>query len=562
MSSATLPPRHGAHGAHRRSPVPGGTGLMDGTTTGTALLARALLRRTRWSWLAWILCLVSVFPATAGAYRATVPDTAAGAEMARSLGANPTMRAILGPPFDLLHVGPFVMWRVGTFAIALAGIMAILGVVKSTRAEEEDGRLELLRSGAIGRHAPLAAAVLVALGACAAVGLLVGAAMVGPSGDAAGSLALGLGVALGASVWVGVGAVAAQVTESARGARGLALGALGAAYGLRAVADGSDPMITALQWASPLDWPALSRPYADERWLVLLLPAAVTASLVALAFVLEGRRDHGAGLRAAALGPADAPRSLRDAPSLTWRLDRTSVISWSIGLLIFAYGVGTLATSLGDLLADNPQLAERFRRMGAGAQDLQDAFYVAMIGILVPIVALLALQLFGVLRREEDRGHAELLLSTAVSRTQLLASHVAAGVLVPTLVLVGVGGAMALPQVLAGQGVGLAGTLAVASLAQVPGILLVLGLAVALHGWLPRLGLVPWLVVGWSLAMSWLGEVMGLPEALIRATPFAPLPRMPVEEPTWMPIAVTLLAALALMILGLVGYRRRDLSAG
>ena len=321
-------------------------------------------------------------------------------------------------------------------------------------------------------------------------------------------------------------------------------------------------MITGLQWASPLDWPALSRPYADERWLVLLLPAALTAALVALAFVLEGRRDHGAGLRPATLGPADASRSLRDAPSLTWRLDRTTVVSWSIGLAIFAYGMGTLASSLSTLLADNPVLAERFRRMGAGAQDLQDAFYVAMIGILVPIVALLALQLFGVLRREEERGHAELLLSTAVSRPQLLVSHVAAAVLVPTLVLVGLGFFMALPQVVAGDGLGLAVTLAGAGLAQLPGVLLVLGLAVALHGWLPRLGLVPWLVVGWSLAMSWLGEVMGLPEALVRATPFAPLPRLPVEQLAWTPIVVSLLVALALMAVGLVGYRRRDLSTG
>ena len=556
MSTATLAPRHRT----QRTPRQGRGG--DTAITGTSLLARALVRRTRWSWLAWIVCLVGIFPATAGAYRQSVPGTAAGAEMARTLAANPTMRAILGPPFDLLNVGPFVMWRVGTFAIALAGIMAILGVVKGTRAEEEDGRLELLRSGAVGRHAPLAASALVSLAGCAAVGLLAGAAMAGPSGDVIGSVALGLAVGLGAAVWVGVAAVAAQVTESARGARGLALGALGAAYGLRAVADGSDPMITGLQWASPLDWPALSRPYADERWLVLLLPAALTAVLVTLAFVLEGRRDHGAGLRPAALGPADASRSLRDAPSLTWRLDRTTVVSWSIGLAIFAYGMGTLASSLSTLLADNPALAERFRRMGAGAQDLQDAFYVAMIGILVPIVALLALQLFGVLRREEERGHAELLLSTEVSRPQLLVSHVAAAVLVPTLVLVGLGFFMALPQVVAGDGLGLAATLAGAGLAQLPGVLVVLGLAVALHGWLPRLGLVPWLVVGWSLAMSWLGEVMGLPEAFVRATPFAPLPRLPVEQLAWTPIVVSLLVALALMAVGLVGYRRRDLSTG
>ncbi|AKT50641.1 ABC transporter permease [Arsenicicoccus sp. oral taxon 190] len=534
----------------------------DGALTGTGLLARALLRRTRVFWTIWILALVSVFPATAAAYRTTVPTGPAGEEMARTLSGNPTMRAILGPPFDLLHVGPFVMWRVGTFMVTLAAIMAVLGTIRATRAEEEDGRLELIRSGAVGRHAPLAAAVVVGLGACALLGLVAGASMAGPSGDARGSVALGLGIALGAAVWVGVAAVAAQVVESARGARALALGAVGAAYGLRALGDGSEPAVPALQWLSPLDWPALARPYAGERWPVHLLPLAVTVVLLVAAFALEARRDHGAGLRAARLGPADASPRLRGAGSLAWRLDRTSVVTWCLGLLLFAYGMGTLAGGLGDLLRDNPEVAERFRRMGAGAQDLQDAFYVAMTGILVPIVALLGLQLVGVLRREEERGHAEQLLATATSRTRLLASHVVIAGTVVTVVMLGVGVAMALPQVLAGSGAGLVGSLVGGTAAQLPGILLVIALATAIHGWAPRLGVLAWVVVGWSLAMSWLGEVMGLPESLVRMTPFARLPRLPAEPLTWGPILVTLAVTVALLALGLVGYRRRDITPG
>ena len=46
MSTATLPPRHRT----QRTPRQGRGG--DTAITGTSLLARALVRRTRWSWLA------------------------------------------------------------------------------------------------------------------------------------------------------------------------------------------------------------------------------------------------------------------------------------------------------------------------------------------------------------------------------------------------------------------------------------------------------------------------------------------------------------------------------
>ncbi|WP_409484351.1 ABC transporter permease [Arsenicicoccus dermatophilus] len=530
------------------------------TLAGTGVLARALLRRTRWSWLAWLLVLASMFPATAAAYRTAVPAGPAGEATAASLASQPTMRAILGPPYDLLQVGSFVMWRVGTVVVAVAAVMALLGVVDATRADEEGGRLELLRSGTVGRHAPLAAALLVTLGACGLLGLASGLAMLGPSGDPRGSTMLGLAVALGAAVWAGVGAVAAQISESARGARGLALSTLGAAYVARALGDGATPRNPLLQWASPLEWPALSQPYAGNRWSVLLLPGALTALLITAAAVLEGRRDHGAGLRAAGLGPARATWELRDAATLATRLGRTTVRSWIAGLAIFAYGMGTLAASMDDLLRESPDLADRFRRMGGGAASLTDAFYVAMIGILVPLVALFSLQLFGLLRREEAHGRAELLLSTDTSRTRLLLSHLAPATWAPTMALVAIGIFLALPRFVGD--VGIFATLLAAALSQLPGVLVITGLAVAVHGWAPRLAVLPWVVVGWSLLMGWVGVALGLPDRVVRATPFATLSRPPADSFDAGPALVCLGLAVLLTMLGLVGYRRRDLQAG
>jgi ABC-2 type transport system permease protein len=528
--------------------------------TGLGTLVRLAARRNRWFYLAWILGMAAVVPATAAAYETIVGGLAATGAL-DMLAENPTMRAMLGPPYDLTSAGPFTVWRVGTFMSSVAGIMAVLGVVRFTRADEEEGRTELLRSGVVGRHAPLTAAVLVGLVACAVLGLLVGASMVAVGTPVVGSVAFGLGSALVPAVFVGVGAVTAQVTSSARAARGLGLAVLGAAYLLRAVADAAaDGSVTRdLAWLSPLQWMALARPYADERWWVLLLPAALVVLLVALAFALEGRRDHGAGLWAVRPGRDRAAPSLLSVGGLVWRLQRGSLLGWLVGLSVFALGMGSLSGSFDRMLEQVPRLEVMLRRLGQGADQLVDAFFVAMLGLVAILAAVLAVQLWQRLVAEERRGHAELLLATAVPRARLAAAYLLLAAVGSTLLLALFGALLGLPESLGqGDAAPLLGSLR-GALALSPGGLLVLGIAVLLHGWAPRLSWLVWVVVGWSLFMVWVGSLLGLPDWLVRLTPWEALPALPVEEMDWTPVLVVGAAALVLMVVGVWGYRRRDL---
>ncbi|MGO0575354.1 hypothetical protein [Ornithinimicrobium panacihumi] len=158
--------------------------------------------------------------------------------------------------------GGFTVWRVGTFAATVAGVMTLLGVIRSTRADEEEGRTELLRSGVVGRHVPLIAAVLTALVACAVLALGIAVSMVAVGEPVPGSIAFGAGTGLVAVVFAGVGAVTAQLGSTARAARGLGMAVLGGAYVLRAVTDAQPDTSAAYpwHWLSPVEWMALSRP--------------------------------------------------------------------------------------------------------------------------------------------------------------------------------------------------------------------------------------------------------------------------------------------------------------
>ena len=532
-----------------------------GTVRGTWLVVRLAVRRNRWFWSVWVLALWATVAATRTSYdRLAEPGGDIRTTMAE-LAANPTMRAMLGPPFDLTSVGGYTMFRVGTFVAAAAAMMAALGVIRTTRGDEEVGRLELLRAGTLGRHAPLLGGVLVALGGCGLLALLVVASQSLAAPPLAGALGTGLGIGLVAAVWVGVGAVAAQLSASARAARGIALGSLGAAYLLRAVADAA-PEGSArrgLGWLSPLDWAALSRPYSGERWWVLLVPVVVTALLLVMAFRLESRRDHGAGVRAATPGRAHASATLSSASGLAVRLERGGIAAWTLGTALFAYTAGTLTAAFDQMLRDNPDTAGLLQQIGRGAGDLRSAFYVAALGIVIVVLAAGGLQVVLRLGREEARGRAEIVLSTDSPRVRVLGAYVVLAICMSSALTLLAAALLGSPQALRDGEAVVVWDLIRSAAALLPGVWVVVGLGTMLIGWAPRAAPVAWALVGWSLFVTWIGTLLGLPDRVVDLSPFTALPALPVETMRWTPWLVEALLAVGLVVLGLVGYRRRDI---
>ena len=329
--------------------------------------------------------------------------------------------------------------------------------------------------------------------------------------------------------------------------------------GAGAAGSAPDSALSTWSWASPLQWMALSRPYAQERWWVPALPAVLTLALVALATVLEERRDHGGGLRALRGGTPRAAAGLRSPLGLAWRLHRGGIVGWTVGMALFALAMGSLSTGFGEMMREAPVLEEIFRRMGGGAARLTEAFFVAMLGIVAVLMGVLGVQIFHRLATEERRGHAELVLATRATRPGLLGSHLLLAAVVPVALFAVVGALLAANYARSVGDWSQVPLVAGAALALAPGGLLVLGLAVLLHGWAPRWSWLVWVVIGWSLFVVWVGATLGLPEWLTRLTPWAPLPQLPVDPMSWPPVLGAVLLAAALAAVGAVGYRRRDI---
>ncbi|CAG7570971.1 ABC-2 type transport system permease protein [Barrientosiimonas humi] len=528
---------------------------MSDAVVGAPALARLQLRRDRLWWPLWVLVVVAVAVVTPTSYEELYPDPAARADLTRSIGGNGSLLALTGPAYDLSNAGGFVAWRVLAFLAATAGLAAILSVVRHTRAEEESGRMELLRSGVLGRHTSLASALAGVTGWALVIGALTTLGLVGVGLPVAGSALFGAGLGATAVAFGGVGALAAQVTEHARTARGLAGAVLGVAYLLRAAADAS-PSLSALGWVSPLGWPQRARPYAGDRWWVILLPLALGAVAAAGAFVLERRRDVGAGLVAARLGPADG--RMGSVAGLVARLQRPSLVAWTVGILVFATAFGGVAPGLADVVDENPGMADVLRRMG-GEQGLMLSFFAVVLPILLGVGMLHGVGVLARLDGEEESGRAELVLSTGASRRQLFLAHLAWAVGGAVLLAAAAGVGLTAGYALAGGREDLASDVLTGAMTYVGPVGVVIGVTALVLGLRARGTRLGWAYAGVVLLLVWVGALLRLPDAVLAISPFDHLPQQPGNPVAWTPLLVELALAAALMAAGLVAYRRRDL---
>ncbi|MCB9382686.1 MAG: hypothetical protein H6513_18530, partial [Acidimicrobiaceae bacterium] len=218
--------------------------------TGTLALVRAGLRRERVRIAVWIAGISLMVAISAESVRGIFP-TQADLDKAAATSANPAILAFQGPRFALDTLGGQVAFQIGAPGLVIMALMAVLMTGRLTRAEEEAGRLELLRALPVGRNATIAAASVVVAGMSVAVGLVSAVSLIALGLPVAGSVAFGLGYTAVGAVFCGVTLVTAQVTDNHRLANGMAGTTLGVAYVLRAIGDMRDGT---LSWLSPLGW--------------------------------------------------------------------------------------------------------------------------------------------------------------------------------------------------------------------------------------------------------------------------------------------------------------------
>ncbi|NLL47452.1 MAG: ABC transporter permease [Firmicutes bacterium] len=525
----------------------------------TTTLARFIWRRDQVRIPIWIISIVLVSIAVAMSFPSLYPAGPERLIIAQTL-KNPAMISMIGPGYgmDNYHIGAIMAHQMLLFTAVTVAIMNIFLTIRNTRSDEEQGRIEVIRSLPVGRLSSAAATMLVLFLTNLSLGVLtaLGLGILGLEGmDWTGSILYGAVLGTVGIFFASVTLLLAQLTETARAALGYAFSFLGAAYLIRAIGDISSETLARL---SPLGLILRTQVYVKNYWwpIWVVLSLTIIATLVALRF--NASRDLQAALVSSRPGRQHASSLLRSPLGLVLRLERTTIMGWSVGIFVLGASYGSVFGDV-DSFFNTSDLYQKILPMIEGFS-LTDQFVATLLSIMSMMAAIPSLLVMLRLRAEEGKNRVEHLLARAVSRTRLLSSFLVIAMLVAVVM-----------QIISILGLWSAAVMSVSAepfslvetlqggLMYIPVMWILLGLAVVLIGFAPRSASAVWLYLGYSFFTVYLGGILQLPDWMAKLTPWGYVPNVPLEPMKASTVVISLLVAFSLMGLGIYGYNKRDI---
>ncbi|MDW0114998.1 ABC transporter permease [Sporosarcina saromensis] len=520
-------------------------------------MSRFILRRDRVRLFVWLFSISALTWLTAisftGLYQ-TEQERQAIAETMK----NPAMSAMIGKGYglDAYTTGAMLAHQMLLFTAVAVAIMSILFVNRHTRAEEEDGRFELLRALPVGGLTNIGATLLlnatfnVLLAIVTAIGLL---ALQIESIDLVGSMLYGAALVVTGIFFGVVTALFAQLSESARGTIGLSFSILGLAYLLRAVGDAGNAI---LSWFSPLGWVLAAEVFVNNYWWPIVLTLAGALVIACIAFYLHALRDLGAGYIRARRGRKSASVFLQTSFGLAFRLQRTALYSWAIGMFVLGLSYGSVLGDLESFFLENEMLAQMLQPVEGFS--LLEQFIPMLMSVIAMIGTIPVLMVMLKVRREEKKGRLDAILSRSVSRIRLLSEYVLLSFLT-SIVMLGVGalGLWSASSAVLTENLSI-GLLLKAAYVNVPAILVMIGMVVLLIGLLPSRSNAIWVYLIYSFIVVYMGGLLQFPDWLGKLSPFGYVPKVPIEQVNGTIASLVVLLGIVLIAFGMKMFSKRD----
>jgi len=537
--------------------------MLKNLFSGTLAQVRFILRRDRVripAWLAGVVGMTVLCVPLLNNMFGTPEELAAMGEMMQ----NPAMIAMVGPVYGLenYHAGAMYTNFMLVIMALFAGAMNIFLITRHTRQDEEEGRLEVIRSLPVGRLSNLAAALLTAVKVNVVMALLIGFGMAAfqienmPLG---GSLLFGAAMGAAGLVFAGATAVFCQISSNNRTASGFSLLFLMGAYLLRGIGDVS---AEALSLLSPLGLISRAQVYVGNYFWPVFVLLGIFAALGILALIFAKTRDLGQGLIAAKPGRRHGGWLLSSPLGLALRLSRTALIVWAGVLALFGLMYGSVLNEMDTFIEGSDMLQAMF---AAGHMD-GASYTEQFVGLLMVIMSVIGtIPIVGFMlriRSEEKNGCTEQILGASVCRHRLFGSYfgiaLAASALFQVIAILSLWGAAAAVVTPAPD----LGVYLQAALNYLPAIWVILGLAAVLTGCFPNRTGLAYGYLGFSFFVAYMGSLADFPDWVLRLSPFGHIPRLPLEEQNFLPLGILTFIAVVLIVLGFMGYRRRDVKIG
>lgn len=530
----------------------------------TWFLTRFSLKRDWLKLVLWSVTLIVLFGAVAAKFTDIYSSQSSIDEIVKTL-KSPSMVSLFGKlsgsaPYTTADV---FAGEMTVFMAMMAAIMNFSIIIKNTRGEEDSGLLEIIQSHSVGKLSNLASSLIELFIINLLIGLFysIGLQVANLSGtDTNGNFLLGLGLGASGFMFAAIAAFLAQLVDNSRSATILSYIVFGIMYIARMSTDVSNPKAT---WFVPFGWVEKFSTYQENNWLPVFLMLGLSLILSVAALWVNNHRDIGSGIIATKPGRAKASAFLRGPLSLFWRLNRTSIIVWVVGLMILGFTYGSIFNTIGDILKTNPTMATLF---GAGAIHKANILiikhFVAILMIVFGVLALFpGIQIINYLKSGEAKGYLELIHSKPVSRNYLFTSVLVLGILTSLAALFAgmlglqLGGASVMKHPIE------LSVFIKAFYAYISPVLVILGLSACVVGWFPKISSFGYLYAGFALFVGYFGKLIDLPKWVGKLTPFGYIPNVPVNKldagTMWWQIGIAVL----LIIIGYIGYHVRDLKS-
>ncbi|MCL2095321.1 MAG: hypothetical protein FWH10_00280 [Oscillospiraceae bacterium] len=526
----------------------------------------------------------------AAAFMQLFPDDVSMRQMVETLSM-PAMQAIVGPIYgpsvNMLyaseHVAMVFAQEMLVFMMLASVIMNIFLINRHTRADEELGRIEMIRSLPAGRLTVSVSALVFAFGLNIFISVLTALAMllINIAGTTvAGAFIYSFAIGAVGFLFACITLLTAQVFQNARSASAWAFALLGIFYGVRAYADMSGEII--FNYISPLGLGLHVHAFHANRIMPLIILFIQGLILAFISLVICAKRDLGEGVIPAKKGRRNASVFLKSPLGLAWRLSKGSVIAWVITMLALGATYGAVIGDIGgfvetnemfnqlivggdeelaallEYLAENPEAAEAF------AEEANKKMADNFIAFIYLITALLAtvpvITISGKINAEEKRGRLEGIFARSVSRPAMFCSYLLIAIVGGALFMIC--GALGIYAGTASSGLAEAGDLISASLTYIPSLLVMTGINVLLIGLAPKIKALIWAVFAYSFITVYFGKLLDLPEILPKMTPYGVIPQYTDIVSRNIDIkSIIILTAISavLTVSGVLAFMRRDI---
>jgi len=529
--------------------------------------ADPVLRRTAYlaarSGVLWGYVFGLVFASSSLGYVSAYPHAAERARLSALFGSNAGLAALVGPARRLQTVPGYTEWKSFMFLAVVGAVWGLLTSTRLLRGEEDAGRWEVMLAGPTTPSRATASALAGLLAGACALWLVTGAiaAVVGHSakvGIAAGpAFSFALAVVCPAVVFMAVGAVTSQLAANRRRAAGYAGVVLGAAYGIRLVADSGSGSAW-MRWLSPLGWAEQIHPLTGTDASPLVPMAALTALGLAVAVSLARIRDVGSGILPAHDTGEAHLGLLGGTTGLAARLGGPLVAAWTVAIAATGLLVGAIAKQGGSLLHTSTSVERVMGRLGTSAPGAKG--YLGFVLLLVAwMVALAAVPHVTAARNEEADARLDNVLVRSMSRRHWLTGRI--GIAVGAAVVGGLAAGLFTWIAAAADGAAVGfGSLLAAGIALVPPALCVLSAGILGFGVWPRAtAVLCYGMLMWSLVLELIGGFFTTNHWLLDTSVFHHLNAAPAQGVDWTSAAVMVGAAALTTLAGMLAFSRRDL---